>query len=250
MSPKPNIATNEDGSDNKLVCSNIPSLFVELNAGITDLTALTNYTYTWEKDGSPLASTSPTLAVNTIGTYLVKVSTAAGCFRKRTIQVNDSDVAKIDSIDIVDLIETNTVTVNAKGKGIYEYSLDAPVGPFQTSNFFENVGAGIHDLYIIDTNGCGTISKTIAVIGVPKFFTPNGDGYNDYWNIKGVSSTFSSKSIIYIFDRYGKLMKQLLPTSQGWDGTINGSPMPSDDYWFTLRLEDGRETKGHFSLKR
>jgi gliding motility-associated-like protein len=112
------------------------------------------------------------------------------------------------------------------------------------------VAAGIHDLYVIDTNGCGTITETVAVIGVPKFFTPNGDGFNDFWNVKGVNNIFNSKSIIYIFNRYGKLLKQILPSSQGWDGTINGEPMPADDYWFTVKLEDNREAKGHFSLKR
>jgi gliding motility-associated-like protein len=40
------------------------------------------------------------------------------------------------------------------------------------------------------------------------------------------------------------------PSSLGWDGTLNGEPLPADDYWFTLKLEDGREAKGHFSLKR
>lgn len=112
------------------------------------------------------------------------------------------------------------------------------------------MAAGIHDLFVIDTNGCGTISQTLAVISVPKFFTPNGDGYNDFWNVKGVNNTFNSKSIIYIFDRYGKLLKQISPSSLGWDGTINGEPLPADDYWFTVKLEDGRETKGHFSLMR
>jgi len=56
---------------------------------------------------------------------------------------------------------------------------------------------------------------------------------------------------IYIYDRYGKLIKQWVPSSsEGWDGTFNGSPLPGDDYWYTLKLEDGREAKGHFSLKR
>lgn len=150
----------------------------------------------------------------------------------------------------MDLTELNSVRVNVSGQGDYEYSLDAPLGPYQVSNLFENVAAGIHDIYIIDKNGCGTTTKQIAVIGVPKFFTPNGDGYNDYWNIKGVNASFSSKSILYIFDRYGKLLKQVSPSSQGWDGTLNGEPLPADDYWFTLKLEDGREAKGHFSLKR
>ena len=251
VNPKPNINTNSNGLDNQLVCSNLPTFFVELNAGITDGSPTTNYTYTWSKDGTVLpAESNPTLNVNTKGTYSVTVSTHSGCYRTRIIQVNASDVATINSIDIVDLTDLNSVTVNASGKGLYEYSLDAPLGPFQNSNRFENVTAGIHEIFVTDKNGCGTVSKTIAVIGVPKFFTPNGDGFNDYWNIKGVNANFSSKSIIYIFDRYGKLMKQILPSSQGWDGTINGAPLPADDYWFTLKLEDGREAKGHFSLQR
>lgn len=251
VNPKPNINTNSNGLDNQLVCSNLPTFFVELNAGITDGSPTTNYTYTWSKDGTVLpAESNPTLNVNTKGTYSVTVSTHSGCYRTRIIQVNASDVATINSIDIVDLTDLNSVTVNASGKGLYEYSLDAPLGPFQNSNRFENVTAGIHEIFVTDKNGCGTVTKTIAVIGVPKFFTPNGDGFNDYWNIKGVNANFSSKSIIYIFDRYGKLMKQILPSSQGWDGTINGAPLPADDYWFTLKLEDGREAKGHFSLQR
>lgn len=251
VNPKPNIDTNQDGHDNKLVCSNLPTFFVELNAGITDGTPTTNYLYEWKKDGVVLPSeTNSTVDVNSDGTYLVTVSTGFGCFRTRSISVTASDIAKINSVDIIDLTDQNSVTVNASGKGIYEYSLDAPFGPFQTSNLFENVAAGIHDLFVIDTNGCGTISQTIAVIRVPKFFTPNGDGYNDFWNVKGVNNTFNSKSIIYIFDRFGKLLKQILPSSLGWDGTFNSFPLPADDYWFSVKLEDGREAKGHFSLKR
>jgi gliding motility-associated-like protein len=51
-------------------------------------------------------------------------------------------------------------------------------------------------------------------------FTPNGDGYNDYWNVKGLSANFNGNSIIYIFNRFGKLLKQIIPTDQGWDGTL------------------------------
>jgi gliding motility-associated-like protein len=251
VNPKPAIDTNEDGHDNQLVCSNLPSFFVELNAAIIDSSPTTSYIYTWSKDGSVISNENNyTLNVNKEGDYLVKVSTAAGCFRTRSINVNASDIAKIYSVDIVDLSEINSVTINVSGQGDYEFSMDAPLGPFQTSNLFDNVAAGVHDIYVFDKNGCGTTTKSIAVIGVPKFFTPNGDGYNDYWNIKGVNNLFSSKSIIYIFDRYGKLLKQVLPSSQGWNGTINGEPLPADDYWFTLKLEDGREVKGHFSLKR
>jgi gliding motility-associated-like protein len=251
VNPKPNIDTNKEGKDDQLVCLNLPNLFVELTAGLQNEASSTLFNYNWTKDGNEITNaTNPILNVNQEGIYTVKVNTPKGCFRNRIVKVTSSDIAKIENIDIVDLSTNNSVTITTSGKGNYEFSLDNEFGPFQKSNFFDQVSAGIHDVYIIDTKGCGTVKKTIAVVGVPKFFTPNQDGFNDFWNIKGIDTTFNSKSIIYIFDRYGKLLKQMLPSSLGWDGTLNGAPLPSDDYWFTLELEDGREVKGHFSLKR
>ncbi|SDX27043.1 T9SS type B sorting domain-containing protein [Flavobacterium degerlachei] len=251
VNPKPSINLNEDHTDDNLVCSNLPTFYVQLNAGINDGSPTSNYTYIWTKDNLILAGqTQPTLDVNTMGTYAVEVTSLAGCSRTRTIKVIASDIARISSISIVDISETNTITINATGQGHYQYSLDAPTGPFQDSNFFDNVSAGLHDVYIRDKNGCGTISQTIAILGLPKYFTPNNDGYNDYWNVKGVNAAFNSNSIIFIYDRYGKLITQIKTDSSGWDGNFNGQPLPSDDYWYTVQLEDGREAKGHFSLKR
>ncbi len=250
--PLPKINMNTNGSENELVCSNLPTFFVTLDAGIQDGSPTINYSYVWSKDGAILiGKIAPTLPVNAEGIYTVEVTNSFGCSRIRTIKVTASNKATIDTVEIVDLTDINTITVNVTGPGNYEYSLDEPSGYWQDSNFFNNVPAGIHEVFVNDKNGCGVISQTIAVIGAPKFFTPNNDGYNDYWSIKGVNETFNSKSIIYIFDRYGKLIKQWVPyLNQGWDGTYNGNPLPADDYWFTLKLEDGREAKGHFSLKR
>jgi len=253
VDPLPNINLNSSGNEDKLVCQNDTTFFVQLDAGIQDSSPTSNYTYIWSKDGTVLpAETGYTLDVNAEGLYTVEVVNSVGCSSIRKIQVTASDVAKIDSILIADMADINTVTVNVSGLGDYEYSLDEPSGYFQDSNFFNNVPAGIHDVYINDKNGCRPVTKaTIAVVGFPKFFTPNNDGYNDYWGVKGVNATFNTNSIIYIFDRYGKLLKQWVPSSsEGWDGTFNGTPLPADDYWYTIKLEDGRETKGHFSLKR
>lgn len=252
VEPLPKINLNTNGNDDKLVCQNDPSFFVQLDAGIQDGSLPSNYTYIWSKDGAVLSGKNQyTLDVNSEGLYTVEVLNSAGCGSIRTIKVTASDVAKINSIQIVDMTDVNTVTVNVTGLGDYEYSLNEEYGPYQDSNFFNNVPAGIHDVYINDKNGCRPITKTtIAVVGVPKFFTPNNDGYNDYWKVKGVNATFNPNSIIYIFDRYGKLLKKIIPSSEGWDGTFNGSALPSDDYWYTIQLDDGREAKGHFSLKR
>lgn len=251
VNPKPNIDINDSKTDDELVCSNLPSFFVTLNAGLLGNIPASNYTYVWSKDGSIIpGETKETLDVNEEGTYTVIVSTPKGCDRTRTITVTASDIARLDAVSISDLSESNTVTANVSGQGNYEYSIDLPNGPFQESNYFDNVSPGIHDLYIHDKNGCGTVKKTIAVLGIPKFFTPNNDGHNDYWNIKGANETINTKTQIIIYDRYGKLIKQVLASSDGWDGTFIGNPMPADDYWYTIKLEDGREAKGHFSLKR
>ena len=121
---------------------------------------------------------------------------------------------------------------------------------YQAANFFESLEAGIYTIYVRDVNGCGVATREISVLGIPNYFTPNGDGYNDTWNIKGVKASLNANTIIYIFDRYGKLMKQISPLGQGWDGTFNNKQMPSSDYWYHVQLEDGKLVKGHFTLKR
>ena len=75
------------------------------------------------------------------------------------------------------------------------------------SNVFENVSLGYHTLTIIDLNGCASATKEIVVIDAPKFITPNNDGHFDTWHITGVETL--PGTIIYIFDRYGKLLKTL-----------------------------------------
>ncbi|MFE3867924.1 T9SS type B sorting domain-containing protein [Flavobacterium sp. LS2P90] len=247
----PDININANGDDDELVCTNLPTFYVQLHAGIQNGIPPSNYTYLWKKDGIIIPrETQETLNVNAEGNYTVEVSTFSECSRTRTIKVTASDIAHLDTIKIIDLVDVNSITVYVTGQGQYEYSLDEPYGPFQLSNLFNNVPAGIHEVFINDKNGCGIVSQTIAVLGLPKYFTPNGDGYNDYWSVKGVNSNFNTNSIIFIYDRYGKLITKINTNSQGWDGTLNGYPLPADDYWYTVKLEDGREAKGHFSLKR
>lgn len=144
--------------------------------------------------------------------------------------------------------ENPTITVTVVGgAGPFYYQLD-DFG-YQISNVFTNVAPGIHTITVIDDSLCTNLTGTATIINYPKFFTPNGDGFNDTWNISGVEGS----SIIYIFDRYGKLIKQISPLGTGWDGTYNGQPVYSSDYWFTIDFpENGvpKTFKSHFSLKR
>ena len=162
----------------------------------------------------------------------------------------DSAIATIDDVEVVDATSNNMITIFVSGEGDYEYSLNNINGPYQDSNVFENVPPGLHTVYIRDKNNCGIVEDIVSVIGFPKFLTPNGDGYHDTWQVYGLNHSSQIESIVYIFDRYGKLIKQLSPTGIGWDGTFNGKPMPSSDYWFHVKLQDGRVFKSHFTLKR
>jgi gliding motility-associated-like protein len=236
--------------DSKLVCSNDPTFFVILDAGISNGVPTTNYNYEWSKDGVLIpGATSYNLTVNAEGIYTVKVINSLGCFRIRTITVVASDAAHFQMPTIMDLSDNNTVIVNVTGLGNYVFSLDYP-NAFQTINIFTDVAPGVHTVFVKDLDGCGTSTQDINVIGIPKFFTPNADGFNDTWNVLGLTTTKNYNTIIYIYDRYGKLLKELSPISKGWDGTFNGQPLPTDDYWYTIYFEDGRTEKGHFTLKR
>jgi gliding motility-associated-like protein len=239
-----------DLDENIIIC--LPATQALIDSGILDGSPTSNYNYQWYTNNVLMPGiTSPAITINAPGTYSVDVTNTFGCTKTRVITVTGSEIATIQSIDVVDLADVNSITINVTGLGDYEFALDDVNGPYRDTNFFENVPMGLHDIYVRDKNGCGSLGPvTVAVLGIPHYFTPNGDGYNDYWNVKGVSAQFNYLSTIYIFDRFGKLLKQIGTSGLGWDGTFNGQAMPADDYWYNIKFEDGRSAKGHFTLKR
>jgi len=228
------------------VCVNLPFNYITLSAGLLQGNP-NDFDYEWST-----GAISQNIRTNLPGTYTVKVSSNVACEKTRTITVLPSNNATIENIAIIDNSDNNTITVNLTDTslGNYLYSLDTPTGPFQISNHFENVTAGFHTVYVYDDRGCGTISKEISILKMPKFFTPNGDSYNETWDIVGINPQFYAKSKIYIFDRFGKLLADIKPLGNGWNGIHDGQPLPSSDYWYVVKLDTGRTIRGHFSLVR
>ncbi len=227
-----------------VICLNTFPSPITLDAGV-----INGFTPTLFYDWST-GETTPEIQVNTPGIYTVTVSNTNGCSTLRTITVLPSNIATFDSIEIVDGVENNTVTVFVSGEGEYEYALDSEFTGYQDSNVFSEVNPGYHTVYVRDKNDCGTVKENIAIIGFPKFFTPNGDGYNDTWQVYGINTPDQVYSEISIFDRFGKLLIKLSPSSAGWDGTFNGVNTPSSDYWFSIKLQNNKIFRGHFSLRR
>ena len=238
----------------QIVCSSDPNFTIVLDPLEENPSEI--YNYEWINDTGTSLSNAETLTVSAPGTYSITLTKTdgTGCSRTRDVFVNASELATITQgdITIADISDNNTITINETnlGLGDFEYVLDDEFASYQDEPFFEHVKGGIHTIYVRDKNGCGTTSIDISVIDYPKFFTPNGDGNNENWQILGINAEFQPQSDIYIFDRYGKLIKQLNPLSEGWNGKFNGEIMQTDDYWFRVMLDDGREFKGHFTLKR
>ena len=214
-----------------------------------------DYSYEWRNAQDQVVGSGASIEVSQGGIYTVIATSLTGCESfPRSVEVTESSVADIDinDIQVTDNTENNTITIlndnNELGTGVYEYALDDPNGPYQQETVFENVAPGLHTVYVRDRNQCGLTSVEVPVIGFPKFFSPNNDGYYDTWQVLGITS--QPNSTIYIFDRYGKVMTELKPQDLGWDGSYNGKQMPSSDYWFLVNLQDGRTVKGHFSLIR
>jgi len=193
-------------------------------------------------------STQNTIQVNTAGDYQVTVTNNNGCEKIKKYKIILSNKAIITGADIKDFsANENSVLIEYSGVGNYEFSLDGTV--FQDEPLFTGVNPGIYNAIARDKNGCGLSNiYQVIVLDYPRFFTPNGDSYNDVWYVKNLDQL--PDYTISIFDRYGKLLKQMNQNSAGWTGLFNSQPLPSDDYWFNLIFSDGRIIKGHFSLKR
>lgn len=195
--------------------------------------------------------TQSTYVATAVGVYGVQATDAINCpsVIVSAAVVGESAPQAITSITTSDYFaEVQTITVNVTPAGNYEYQVDN--GSFQSSNVFTNVGSGSHT--IIVRNECGSVGpETVTLVDYPKFFTPNGDGYHDQWNISALSG--QAKAKIYIFDRFGKLLKEIQPSSNGWDGTFNQKDLPATDYWFVVYYNEkntNKEFKSHFALKR
>ncbi len=222
-----------------------------LNSGLDN----TNYDFVWYFEGVVIPNSNDAVYIaNAIGTYsVVATNSLTNCIsniESATITATNP-ATSFTIIQSEYFSEDATIFINVTGgNGTLLYQLDQ--GVLQESNVFTGVTGGPHEITVVDTQGCTYLTQDVLVIDYPKYFTPNGDGHNDTWNIIGMDQ---SNAKLYIFDRYGKLIKQLSPTqsSNGWDGTLNQEQLPSTDYWFTLDYtENGvaKQFKAHFSLNR
>jgi gliding motility-associated-like protein len=197
-----------------------------------------NYDFVWTFNGN-IVGTQSTYTATAIGTYtVVATSKITGCVSDPiTATVAAAQSPTVTATISAAFTDNASITVNTTPAGNYQYQLDQ--GPFQSSNVFTNVSAGEHTVTVI-TDACQPVIVNVSLINYPNYFTPNGDGIHDTWNVIGLKN---------------QLIKQISPVGDGWDGTFNSENLPSTDYWFTVDYIDtntgsNKVFRSHFSLKR
>ncbi len=245
-----------DIDDEYVMCVNTNGTEVlgplEITTGLSD----SDYTFIWRDDSGTIVETASSYVPTEGGIYTLEVSNAllaTQCAAPiEVFTVIESEPPTVTAVVTTQAFaNTHIIEATATGIGDYEYNIDQ--GPWQDTGTFVGVNPGERIVNVRDLNGCGVGFAVVYVIDFPKYFTPNGDGYHDTWNIIGISNQLNAK--IQIFDRYGKLLKEIRPSGDGWDGTYNGARLPSSDYWFVLSYNEpvtGAPTllNAHFSLKR
>lgn len=225
-----------------------------------------------QQDINPLP---PAIPIATPGVSIFgRVSNlATGCFDITSFTVSGSQAPTLPSVSDFEVCDapfdgfadfdlfTKDDEILAGLNGPYEVSYhetveDADLGLSAITGIYQNQSQN-QLIYARVTNtatGCYALAQFALVVSdctpevvytFPTFFTPNGDGYNDTWKLDDAPPG----TVIRIFDRYGKLLFEIKGTN-GWDGTISGRHLPSDDYWFVMTAPGINELRGHFALKR
>lgn len=212
-----------------------------------DLANPDEFDYTWST-----GETGRTIEVNDSGSYsLCLTLKESGCGRSINFNVEKFEAPEISEIEISNNGSENDLLIFTNSTDEYTvYALDNINGPYQSNPEFRGVPGGQHTLYIKNSMGCATGEMQVSLYGHPPFFTPNNDGSNDLWRPYDISEPGFKFQKIIIYDRYGKIVAMLPKETKGWDGNFNSRPMPADDYWFEVSLENGKIFKGHFSLIR
>lgn len=227
-----------------------PTILGENNNVLCDgetmtLTAIGGYdAHVWST-----GETAQSILVSSPGEYSVTGIRTLGdisCISEPVI-ISYSDNPEIIALDTRDMTDgQNTINVTAVGAATPEYSIDGI--NYQSSPLFTGLGHGLYTVYVRDASGCGSDSEEIYLLAYPNFFTPNGDGVNDLWQIKGLF--FEPGTVVMVYDRFGKLLASFDGGDAGWDGKFAGQDLLATDYWFVAKRRDGRTYKGHFSLLR
>jgi gliding motility-associated-like protein len=195
-------------------------------------------TYLWNT-----GATTQSITVSTPGNYSVTVTNNSGCQNTDNTQVSYTILPEIVSVNI----SNNSATVILSATGNFEYSLNNST--WQDSNIFTNLNIGEYIVYVRTKEGCIIGQKPFSIFNIPNAFTPNADGFNDKWKITGLENYPGTE--VNVYDRNGlPVFKEMINKKPlMWDGKLNGNQIPTGNYWYVIKVSDGRIYTGWLLIK-
>ena len=217
----------------------------------------TQYKYDFYRTGN---NPSYAVANNTQNRYIESITTTNGNILYNIGVQNGA--CQYNKTFTISTINSPVLKVEESSKGVkaiveneihppYLYRFDD--GFWQASPWFHLHEKGTYDVTVANAHGCETtipftINSSLDIIPA-LFFTPNGDGVNDTWEIENIGHY--PHAIIEIYDRFSKHLITYKGNETGWDGMYLGYPMPMTDYWYIITIPElGKPRTGHFTLKR
>lgn len=215
---------------------------------IEDQSQLSDLLFSLDVDDIALATTQRTFGDLPAGEHTVYIYHANGCVTFVEFEIEAYEPLTLEATktgpDEITAIATG-------GFGGYEYFFQGEsYGEVNTFNV--TVDSNI-TIMVRDQNGCeATLIMPFDFEGMPEmpnFFTPDGDNLNDYWYPEN-REYFPFIDVI-IYDRYGRVVARLDQVKK-WDGTYDGKPLPTGDYWYVVYANDNEKQQfvGHFTLYR
>ena len=181
--------------------------------------------------------------------YYITVRHANGC--SRITEFFDIEAFEPVGLELIDGDLNEIIAFPSGGAGDYVYTFNGE--DYGSTNVFIITESGTFEVIVTDSSGCQAIAiieKDFIDICIPNYFTPNGDGVQDGWTI-GCAPNYPNL-VFSIYDRYGRKVATLR-AGEKWDGTYNGTELPSGDYWFIVETDRSGEIRdfvGHFTLYR
>lgn len=202
------------------------------------------YSYLWSD-----SSTVDSLTGITAGTYQVTVSDNSGCVKFLSVEVGTKP-PKISKYIIHESCEGKSdgsvaITIS-EGTSPYSYHWSNE----EATEDIAGLQQGIYQLTVTDSAGCSSIDSAIVellaanCLNIPSGFTPNGDGKNDLWKIRGVEEF--PDIMVEIFNRWGTKVFSSKGYKEPWDG----GGLPSASYYFIITLNDEQPITGTVTILR
>ncbi|GAB5473149.1 MAG: hypothetical protein Mars2KO_12480 [Maribacter sp.] len=220
-----------------------------INMTFEDTSVMGDVLYALDSTDPSDLQLNPDFRNSTPGSHYIRVAHSNGCFQDISFEIEDFEPLTLT----LEQFDINVITATAEG-GREEYTYYFDDVNNGSDNTFRINRTDTYVVRVVDANGCeamASIEMEFIDIEIPNFFTPDGDGQNDFWMPRNQEAF--PEILTLIFDRYGREVYRLGLNDPGWDGIYNDSELPTGDYWYVIKLKgenDDREFVGHFTLYR